>query len=389
MKGILQRLRELTRAGLQWSGTAIARAGAGLKTAWTRAPELRPAAQRWARKAAQGVRLAWTAHLDSWAKTFSTGGFKPLPADWAGNLVAIGLVTALVVTSLVYGEDYQRRLFAARAIASGEHPSQQGALPPEEPPQPETPEPVPDVSTPEASPLPAPAVSLPQTGEAFVDRFDGSELDARWFVSDGWTNGDWMDNDWRKDQVSVGADGLALTMDHAQEGSKLKLSSGEIRTHAHYRYGYFEIRMKVPRDPGLITGAFSYAHQEGKTRPNEIDIEILGRDTRVLEATIHENGKSTHSKVRLPFDSADGFHTYGFDWQPNYVRWYADGKMIFEQKGGAAARLVRPQQFIINLWGSSKLTDWVGPLKHSRAPWKLEIACVAYDPTYAGRTICN
>lgn len=334
------------------------------------------------------ARLAWTSHLDAWAKTFSTAGFKPLPADFAGNLAAIGIVTALVTTSLVYGEDYQRKLLSARAIASGEHPSQQNDLSSEDDPNSGTAAPVPDTGAPEASAAPAPSSLLPQTGEAFVDRFDGPDLHERWFVSDGWTNGNWMDNDWRADQVTLGPNGMSLTMDHAKEGSTLKLSSGEVRTHAHYRYGYFEVRMKVPRDPGLITGVFTYAPQEGKTRPNEIDIEILGRDTRTLETTIHENGKATHTKVRLPFDSADGFHTLGFDWQPDAVRWYADGKMIFEEKGPAAARLVRPQQFIINLWGSTKLKDWVGPIRNSRAPWTLEIACAGYEPKYSGRELC-
>ncbi|HEX7791791.1 MAG TPA: family 16 glycosylhydrolase, partial [Afipia sp.] len=111
--------------------------------------------------------------------------------------------------------------------------------------------------------------------------------------------------------------------------------------------------------------------------------------TRVLEATIHENGKSTHKAVRLPFDAADGLHTYAFDWQPDAVRWYADGKLIHEERGPAAARLVRPQQINIDLWASTQLKDWLGPLNVAKAPWKLEISCVAYAPTYGGQSLCR
>jgi hypothetical protein len=107
-------------------------------------------------------------------------------------------------------------------------------------------------------------------------------------------------------------------------------------------HGYFEINMRVPSGPGIVTGVFSYAGQDGAERSHEIDIEILGRHTNMLEATIHENGKPTHKRIRLPFDAADGFPP-GFDWQPDAIRWYADGKLIHEERGPVVARMRRPQ----------------------------------------------
>ena len=86
----------------------------------------------------------------------------------------------------------------------------------------------------------------------------------------------------------------------------------------------------------------------------------------------------------MPFDSSDGMHTYGFDWQPDYVRWYADGQLIHAETGPAARKLVRPQQLLISLWASRKLSSWVGDLDASRSPWRLDIACVAYARHYAG-----
>jgi beta-glucanase (GH16 family) len=71
----------------------------------------------------------------------------------------------------------------------------------------------------------------------------------------------------------------------------------------------------------VVTGFFSCAGQEGGIWPNEIDIEIFGRNTRVAELTNHENGKAGSKKVTLPFDAADASHVYGFDWQPGHVRW--------------------------------------------------------------------
>jgi hypothetical protein len=303
----------------------------------------------------------------------STGG----RAGW-WKPAALGVLCALaggVAGWLGHSAWVDQRIAEDRAVVSGELPSQQPTLPLESLPAPE----------PEAAP--APAEILPQIGEAFVERFDGG-VDARWSVSDGWSNGGWMTNDWRRSSIEIAPGLVALTLQSGAEGSKHKLASGELQSHDRHRYGYFEVRMKVPRGAGLVTGFFSYAGQEGRTRPNEIDIEILGRNTRVAELTIHENGQATSKKVPLPFDAADGFHVYGFDWQPGHVRWYIDGQLVHAETGGAARRLVRPQQLILNLWASEQLHSWVGRLDLARAPWRLDVSCMAYAPTYGG-PICG
>jgi beta-glucanase (GH16 family) len=266
----------------------------------------------------------------------------------------------------------------ARAIVAGEHPSQQPA------PSDTLAEP------PAAAPAPAEtparsAAPLPQVGKAFTDLFDRQTITDRWYKSDGWSNGPWMANDWRASAVDSRPGQVTLHLAPGPAGSDYELASGEIRTHEFHRYGYFEARMKIPRGPGIVSGMFTYADRDGSIRANEIDIEILGRDTRTAELTLHEGGKATSKKVRLPFDAAAGFHSYGFDWQPGHVRWYADGMLIHEETGPAARRLIRPQQLILNLWGSRELHAWVGKLDTSQGPWQLDFACVAYAPTFTGQ----
>lgn len=302
----------------------------------------------------------------------------------------------------------------ARAIVAGEHPSQQPAPSKAPAPAPETEAPVseapvsetpaseapvsevlaplaPAIETPAATPAPAAAPSksaLPQIGKPFVDTFNRHDITNRWYMSDGWANGPWMANDWRASAIEHRPGQLSLRLAPGPAGSKYELASGEIRTHEFHRYGYFEARMMVPRGPGVVSGMFTYADRKGAIRPNEIDIEILGRDTWTAELTIHEGGTATSKKVRLPFDSADGFHSYGFDWQPGHVRWYADGVLIHQEAGPAARRLVRPQQLILNLWGSRELHAWVGYLDTAKGPWQLDFACLAYAPTFTGQ-LCS
>lgn len=278
----------------------------------------------------------------------------------------------------------------ARAIVAGEHPSQQTTpVPPlAEAPAPEAPA---AAETPAAAPAPAetlPKSALPQIGKPFVDTFNRHDITNRWYMSDGWANGPWMANDWRASAVEHRPGQMSLRLAPGPAGSKYELASGEVRTHEFHRYGYFEARMMVPRGAGIVSGMFTYADRKGAIRPNEIDIEILGRDTWTAELTIHEGGSATSKKVRLPFDSADGFHSYGFDWQPTYVRWYADGVQIHQETGPAARRLVRPQQLILNLWGSRELHAWVGYLDTAKGPWQLDFACLAYSPAFTGQ-LCS
>jgi hypothetical protein len=44
--------------------------------------------------------------------------------------------------------------------------------------------------------------------------------------------------------------------------------------------------------------------------------------------------------------------------------------------------VVRPQQLLFSVWGSKKLGAWAGELRPSEAPWRLDIACVAYAPAF-------
>ncbi len=265
-----------------------------------------------------------------------------------------------------------------RATAAREHPSQQSpeavaALP----------EPGP-VADPEAAAAPAAAAAVAPTemGEAFIDRFDRGDITDRWFFSDGWTNGPWMANDWRASEVEITPEGVSLHLRPAPAGSKLEYAGAEIQTHESYRYGYFEGRMRTPKGSGLIIGMFTYVGQNGAVKPNEIDIEILGRATRYVELTIHETVHSTTKKINMPFDSSDGYHTYGLDWQPGHVRWYLDGKLVHEEAGPAARRVVRPQKLLFSLWGSKTLGPWAGEMNRAQAPWRLDIACAAYAPSY-------
>ena len=155
-----------------------------------------------------------------------------------------------------------------------------------------------------------------------------------------------------------------------------------------YRYGYFETRMQVPRGSGLVTGFFTYARPGGENSWDEIDIEILGRDTRAIQFTYFRQG-DRHIETRpLGFDAAEGPHTYAFEWTPRAIRWYVDGRMVHEETGSNGPLPQGTQRLYLHMWNTETLNDWLGPILPWEGPWRLNVSCIAYAPTYAGRSLC-
>lgn len=222
----------------------------------------------------------------------------------------------------------------------------------------------------------------------FIDRFRWLDVE-RWVFSDGWDNGSFMENDWRADRLRVTPEGLSIVLSANPElGAGKPFSSGELQSRESFLHGYFEARMRVPRGDGLVVGLFTYTQPQGRSSWEEIDIEILGRDTRVMEVTHHLHGRSRQTPIDLGFDAADDFHTYAFEWTPDTLRFYVDNRLVHEVRGGRIEEMRRPQRLYLQLWNSAELHRWVGHIDPSEAPWVLTVACVAQAREYRGVSLC-
>jgi len=222
----------------------------------------------------------------------------------------------------------------------------------------------------------------------FIERFNQIDR-ARWEVADGWNNGDWTSTEWNASQVRTGPGGLTITLGRNPLGADKPFSGGEIRAWPDYQFGYFEARMQVPRGSGLVTGLFTFTRPEGDRSWDEIDIEILGRNTHEVSFTLYASGAKRTTIAQLPFDAADGFHTYGFDWRRNAVLFYADGVLKYAATYPLQEIPQRGQRFMLDLWNSTALTDWVGPVHPEEAPWVLRVSCMAHVDTYPGQPVCR
>jgi endo-1,3-1,4-beta-glycanase ExoK len=235
------------------------------------------------------------------------------------------------------------------------------------------------------SPVVPPSRAQRVSSSAFADRF-ARRNDRLWSVSNGWRNGSYMVNDWRASQVRFGP-GLTLTL-ALNRTDKAAFSSGEVQSRAFYKYGYFETRMRAAPGSGTVTGFFTYTGPPFGRPWDEIDVEILGAKPREVEFTYFRNGKKLSKIQPLGFDATAATHVYGFEWQPELLQWYVDGKLVYGASGSALPLPQEPQKIMVSLWASDTLGSWVGPFNRGAVPTRALVSCISYSHSFATRQNC-
>ena len=226
----------------------------------------------------------------------------------------------------------------------------------------------------------------------FRDDFDRLDTE-RWYISDGWSNGDWMACTWSQDMVAVEEGALKLTLSTAPQGGDNSLCA-EIQTHATYLYGTFEARMRTEAASGVNANIFTYIGPTHGESHNEIDVEILTRNTREVQFATHLEDRPTYSHVAtLPDgETTDAeFHTYSFTWEPDRVRWYIDGVLANELTGADVPQVA--QKIYLSHWNTTIMTDWMGEFVDPGRPLVLDVDWVAYTPLgtecqFEGSVLC-
>ena len=192
----------------------------------------------------------------------------------------------------------------------------------------------------------------------FSDEFNSSSIDSskwntryRWgpnwiinneeqYYIDSLDNPDFGESPFRHDgsNLTIRA---TRTPDYLRDTSRNQpYLSGAMTTHTKFRmrYGYVEMRARLPRGKGLWP-AFWLLHEGNDRNRPEIDVvEMLGNDTRLVYQTYHyfENGnlRSTPSFRAPGPDYANDFHTFGMLWERGKITWYVDGNATNSYESG-------------------------------------------------------
>jgi beta-glucanase (GH16 family) len=107
-----------------------------------------------------------------------------------------------------------------------------------------------------------------------------------------------------------------------------------------HRYGYYEIRCKLPKNPGWHAAFWLQApgigsHPDARFAGVECDVMENYRqhtEGKIIGGNIWGGyGKDCHGSRHFQWDyqeTADGWHYYGVDWSPAGYYFYADGRLI-------------------------------------------------------------
>jgi len=228
------------------------------------------------------------------------------------------------------------------------------------------------------------AISVPTVAadeqSGFTELFKKLNND-RWYMSNGWANGDHQSCEFRADAIQILDGSMRLTL--SDRGGQVRpIGCPEIHTRARFGYGTYAARLRTAAGSGLNTAFFTYiGPPNGVPVWDEIDFEFLGKSPKSVSIGFWANGR-VHgpSDIELGFDASKAFHDYVFEWTPEGICWYADGKIIAKSHEGEKVPST-PGMLFFSLWSGSSVEDgWMGPFRY-KEPVTAEIESTSFRPT--------
>lgn len=219
------------------------------------------------------------------------------------------------------------------------------------------------------------------TGNSFVETFNSLSI-RRWYTSHGWTNGPHQGCTWSKQNIRLGKNNLELILND-RAFKERKHSCAEIQTRERFGHGTYEVRMRAAPVSGVVSAFFTYIGpfpgEETQTH-HEIDFEFLGKNTAEVQLNFFGEGKGGNERwVKLDFDASKTSAEYAFEWLPDRIRWFVNGRMVHEvMKTDDKPFPTLPQKIMLSIWNAEGLEEWTGPFTFPGKPVSAVFERVAF-----------
>ncbi|MGR3465001.1 family 16 glycosylhydrolase [Limimaricola sp.] len=211
--------------------------------------------------------------------------------------------------------------------------------------------------------------------------FSRADIQPQWFTSNFDIKTSGFRTAWRKALVSTEDGRMVLQLRPAPDGHDKDFLGSEVQRRERTHYGRYEVVMTAARGDGVISSFFTYTGPWFDDPHDEIDFEFLGRDTTKVWAMAFADGQKLSGRwIDLGFDAAEAPHLYAFEWHPDRIVWYVDGKEILRITEADGPLPQTPGKIYANIWAGGKAQrNWSG-----EAPiWTRAAAsydCMSYRP---------
>lgn len=198
-------------------------------------------------------------------------------------------------------------------------------------------------------------------------------------TANGWCNGSMFNVTWRSSNVTFENNNMQLIIDHdAVPVNGVPYSGGEFRSTDFYSYGRYEVCMKAIRNDGVVSSFFTYTGPSDNNPWDEIDIEILGKDTTQVQFNYFTNGQGNHEYMHdLGFDASEDFHTYAFEWHEDKIIWFVDGVEVHRATVNIP---VTESKIMMNAWCGTGVDGWLNAFTDEKLPLTAEYQWVKFTP---------
>lgn len=187
------------------------------------------------------------------------------------------------------------------------------------------------------------------------------------FNKANWSNGSMFNCGFVPENAYFENGKLILKLEKKSSHGK-EYSSGEYRTNDTFGYGTFETNMIAAKGDGLVSSFFLYTGSPW----DEIDVEILGKDTTKVQFNYYVDGVANNEAViDLGFDASKGYHKYAIEYGEGYINWYVDGVWRYgvNNRGLNAPYGKKmpshPMQIMVNLWPGIGVDSWLNHFNYS------------------------
>ncbi len=212
---------------------------------------------------------------------------------------------------------------------------------------------------------------------------------AVWWKTDNRTGGKRTnDTGFRKENIEIAGGKMTLSLEDKPYRDRGR-TGASYKSRDLYSYGRYDVIMKAARGPGVISAFYTYTGPVFGDPHDEIDFEIMGRNTRAVHLNYFVNGKPQLGvDAPLPFDAAAGFHLYTFEWRPGVIVWKADGEELFRVEKPVDEMPTHAGKIIADIWAAKGLDRWAGRLDPSKLPVRAQVRCMSFQPLGAITKTC-